>query len=67
MVDLFHPRQQRWQDHFTWNDRFELVIGVTATGRATVDTLNLNRPELVNLRRLLYVSGEHPIPDTEDG
>jgi hypothetical protein len=63
LIDLFHPRQQRWRDHFTWDERFELVIGLTATGRATVEALKLNRPELVNLRRLLYAAGEHPRPD----
>ena len=53
-VPLFHPRQQLWQEHFTWNERFELIIGITATGRATVEALKLNRQELVNLRRLLF-------------
>jgi hypothetical protein len=43
LIDLFHPRQQRWRDHFTWDERFELVIGLTATGRATVEALKLNR------------------------
>ncbi len=66
LVDVFHPRQQRWQDHFTWDERFELIIGLTATGRVTVEALKLNRPELVNLRRLLYAAGEHPLPATED-
>ena len=65
LVDLFHPRQQRWHDHFTWDERFELIIGLTATGRVTVEALKLNRPELVNLRRLLYAAGEHPLPETE--
>ncbi|MDH3601213.1 MAG: HNH endonuclease [Candidatus Tectomicrobia bacterium] len=66
LVDLFNPRQQRWQDHFTWNECFELIIGLTATGRVSVGVLKLNRPELVNLRRLLYAAGEHPLPETED-
>jgi len=66
LVNLFHPRQQRWQDHFTWDERFELIIGVTATGRVTVEALQLNRQELMNLRRLLYAAGEHPLPITED-
>jgi hypothetical protein len=66
LVDLFHPRQQSWQEHFTWDERFELIIGLTATGRATVEALQLNRPELMNLRRLLYAAGEHPFPATED-
>jgi hypothetical protein len=66
LVDLFRPRTQRWQEHFCWDARFERVIGLTATGRATVEALQLKRPELVNLRRLLYAAGEHPPPDTED-
>lgn len=66
LVDLFHPRKQRWRVHFTWNECFERVIGLTATGRATVEALKLNRPELVNLRRLLYAAGEHPHPEAED-
>lgn len=39
LVDLFHPRQQRWQEHFTWDEHFELIIGLTATGPATVDVM----------------------------
>lgn len=60
IAPLFHPRQQRWQDHFAWNDDFILVIGLTPIGRATIQALQLNRAELVNLRRVLYVMGEHP-------
>jgi HNH endonuclease len=67
LVHLFHPRRQRWQAHFTWDERFEHIIGLTATGRVTVDALQLNRTELVNLRRLLYAAGEHPCPDAEGG
>jgi hypothetical protein len=66
LVDLFHPRQQHWQEHFAWDEHFELIIGLTATGRVTVEALQLNRPELVNLRRLLYMAGEHPLLATED-
>jgi HNH endonuclease len=66
LVELFHPRIQRWQDHFTWDERFERIIGLTAAGRATVEALQLNRIELINLRRLLYAAGEHPLPATED-
>jgi hypothetical protein len=36
------------------------MIGLTAIGRATVETLHLNREELVNLRQILYAMGEHP-------
>jgi len=60
IVPLYHPRRQRWNDHFAWNDDFTLVIGLTSIGRATVQALQLNREELVNLRRVLYAMGEHP-------
>ena len=59
-VSLFHPRQQRWEDHFAWDHDFTQVIGLTATGRATIATLRLNRPGVVNLRKVLLIAGEHP-------
>ena len=65
-MNLFHPRKQRWQEHFAWDERFERIIGLTASGRATVEALQLNRAELVNLRKLLYAAGEHPLPDVDD-
>jgi len=62
---LYHPRQQRWRDHFAWNDDFTLVIGLTPIGRATIEALQLNRDGVVNLRRILYAMGEHPPADID--
>jgi hypothetical protein len=59
-VPLYHPRHQKWRDHFTWNESFTLIIGLTPTGRATVEALHLNRVGLINFRRVLYAAGEHP-------
>jgi hypothetical protein len=64
---LFHPRQQRWRDHFSWNDDATLIVGLSPSGRATVETLQLNREGLVALRRLLYAAGEHPPPEMASG
>jgi hypothetical protein len=61
-VPLFHPRRQRWSQHFAWSEDLIDIQGRTATGRATVVALHLNRPELRNLRRLLRTIGEHPPP-----
>ena len=60
IVPLYHPRQHVWGEHFAWNDNFQLLIGLTAIGRATIETLHLNRLEVVNIRRVLYMTGEHP-------
>ncbi|MBM3994586.1 MAG: HNH endonuclease [Planctomycetes bacterium] len=59
-VPLFHPRRHRWDEHFAWSDDGSLILGLTPTGRATVEALQLNRAALVNLRRILVQAGEHP-------
>ena len=60
MAALYHPRRDRWRDHFAWNDDFSLIVGISPTGRATVVALRLNRELLVGLRRRLTKLGEHP-------
>jgi hypothetical protein len=60
---LFHPRQHAWSEHFAWSYDFLLIHGLTPTGRATVERLQLNRAGVVNLRRVLRDSGEHPPRD----
>lgn len=65
IVHLFHPRRDRWLDHFIWNHDFTRIIGLTAEGRATVEALQLNRSGLMNLRRALFRCGEHPLADTD--
>ncbi len=60
VVALFHPRRERWGDHFGWNEGFTRAIGLTSTGRATVSALQMNRPGVVNLRRVLAADGKHP-------
>lgn len=51
-VSLFHPRQEVWDTHFRWSNDHLYIIGLTSTGRATVDALEMNRPRLVELRKV---------------
>ncbi len=51
VVRLYHPRLDRWTDHFRWSG--PLILPVSAIGRATVRTLNMNDPESVMLRESL--------------
>lgn len=62
LVPLFHPRQQRWREHFHWSEDTSYAEGLTPIGRATIEALQLNRSALVNLRRVLHLAGEHPPP-----
>src|SRR5215212_2732128 len=41
VVSLFHPRQDRWDDHFSLDLDTFLVEGLTPKGRATVVHLGL--------------------------
>ena len=60
LVNLFHPRKQNWLEHFAWNEDFTQVAGLSPIGRATVKALELNRAGVVNLRKLLRNSSQHP-------
>lgn len=57
LVPLYHPREQVWQEHFAWSEDSLQIIGLTATGRATIAALKMNRPGVVNMRRLLLLAG----------
>ena len=57
---LFHPRRDNWHEHFVWNYDCTLIIGLTPIGRATIAALHLNRQGVINLRRLLLLTGKHP-------
>lgn len=57
---LFHPRRQHWSDHFRWGQDRTQIVGLTPTGRATISALQMNRPQLVRLRRLWRRLGYQP-------
>jgi hypothetical protein len=58
IVFLFHPRKDRWSDHFRLNGA--LIEGITAKGRATVRLLHFNDDEQVDLREELIKLGHYP-------
>lgn len=58
IVRLFHPRQDRWNDHFGWNG--PELIGLTPIGRVTVDVLAINLWYRRALRESLIVEGVFP-------
>jgi len=54
--NLFHPRRDRWDDHFAF--RGANIKGLTPSGRATVEVLALNDPRRLALRQELLGLGE---------
>jgi len=56
-VPIFSPRQDPWEKHFRWSG--VEVMGLTATGRATVEALRMNRLLAVEIRRAVGIP-QHP-------
>jgi HNH endonuclease len=57
---LYNPRRDVWGEHFCWNEDRLQMMGLTSTGRATIASLQLNRPGVINVRRLLMLADLHP-------
>ncbi|MBI2926415.1 MAG: HNH endonuclease [Verrucomicrobia bacterium] len=60
MVRLFHPRRDRWADHFRWQGA--VLAGRTPIGRATIAVLRINDAAAMALRRLFMSAGAVPRP-----
>jgi|SRR6266853_65817 len=58
-VQLFNPRRDIWSEHFQWEG--VRLVGLSATGRATVETLALNRPLMLAIRGEEAALGRHPL------
>jgi hypothetical protein len=59
-IQLFHPRQQHWNEHFTVSVTDGIVIGLTPSGRATVSRLRMNSTTQCNARRHWVRIGLYP-------
>jgi len=55
LTRLFHPRRDRWQEHFQLDGA--LIVGLTAVGRTTCWLLELNSDILITLRLSLMREG----------
>ena len=55
MTALFHPRLDQWHEHFQWQGVF--IVGITPVGRTTVDVLDMNSDDRVELRWLVFADG----------
>jgi hypothetical protein len=58
MVPLFHPRRDRWLEHFV--SRGPRIEGLTTVGRATVHVLGMNDIRRLECRELQLRRPDHP-------
>ena len=52
---LFHPRRDRWREHFRWDG--PVLEGRTPIGRATIETLRINHKDALAVRQSLLEEG----------
>ena len=57
LVPLFHPRRDRWEEHFAWNG--PMLVGLTPIGEATIRILAINDPDHLERRRALMLEGSY--------
>jgi len=55
LTRLFHPRRDRWQEHFRWDG--PALLGLTAVGRVTIRVLCINSVDAIAIRQSLMAEG----------
>ena len=64
LAALFHPRRQRWREHFELRGLF--ILPEPPTGRVTVRLLQLNAPERIAEREWFIIAGELAEPESKE-
>lgn len=59
-VAFFHPRNEKWHEHFYVNTEIGAIIGITKTGEVTVKYLEMNSSAQVGARQLWIRLGLFP-------
>ena len=56
-ANLFNPRRDAWQEHFSLLEETGEIKGLTASGRATVSRLRINSPAQIKARKQWLLLG----------
>jgi 5-methylcytosine-specific restriction endonuclease McrA len=59
-IPIFNPRQHEWAEHFVWSSDGLTILPLTATGRATIELLELNRERIRYIRAADVEVNRHP-------
>ena len=64
IAPLFNPRTQVWKEHFRWDEAGVRIAGITPTGRATVEAIQLNNEIALEVRFQWVGANWHPPEDS---
>ncbi len=65
-IRLYHPRRDRWVEHFQIDRGTGEILGISAVGRVTVRLLQMNRVDYLPERLLLLQAGVLVLPGIVD-
>ncbi|MEH2236268.1 HNH endonuclease [Nostoc sp.] len=51
-VSFFHPRQDKWSEHFQVDTQSGKIIGITSLGKVTIEYLEMNSASQMAARQL---------------
>lgn len=57
---LYHPRQDRWHEHFDLDEASGTIVGQTPIARVTVSILQMNRANQLAARQRWMLLGIYP-------
>lgn len=60
LVRLFHPRTDRWAEHFRLGDDGIALVPLTPIGEATARILGFNEADRLVERQALQIAGRYP-------
>lgn len=63
IVRLYHPRQDKWRDHFAIDIESGMIQPLTEIGRVTVKLLKINRLDSLPVRQILIRIGAISVPN----
>jgi hypothetical protein len=58
-IRLFHPRSDRWSEHFEWAGA--ALAGRTSIGRVTIQVLAINQLDFLEMRKALFDEKAFPL------
>ena len=59
-ISFFHPRNEKWHEHFYVSAELGTIAGITLTGEITVKYLEMNSPAQIGARKLWLRLGLFP-------
>jgi 5-methylcytosine-specific restriction endonuclease McrA len=59
LVPIFHPRRDQWSNHFILTG--VKIVGLTPTGRGTIEALQMNRRHALDVRTEEHLRGRFPV------